>query len=89
MLFQIPWSHFVITQLSEPSLSHIKSPAVNTESLLHLLKIMLKSETIILLIAIVDIDVEIKLSSKKFKKDLEDKSSPAYKNLKQEVRLEV
>ena len=40
-------------------------------------------------IVIVDIDVEIKLSNKTFKQELNNKSSPAYKELEEDVYNEV
>lgn len=40
-------------------------------------------------LVIVDIEVEIKLSNKTFKKELQNKSSPAYKELEQDVYVEV
>ena len=38
---------------------------------------------------IVDIDVEIKLSNKTFEEELNNKSSPAYKELEEDVYVEV
>ena len=40
-------------------------------------------------IVLVDIGVEIKLSNKTFDKELENRSSPAYKELKDNVYVEV
>jgi hypothetical protein len=43
----------------------------------------------VFLLVIVNINVEIKLSNKTFKEELKNKSSPAYKELEQDVYVEV